>query len=70
VNIPNNVGIQIHVAQEQVLGIERFRNLGKDAREALQYLRKSKSYYSLKAYRKHYSGFPKLLLGTEENVCG
>jgi hypothetical protein len=47
-NVPGHVGIWIHVVQIQALGRERFRNLGKDARETFQHLKESKSDYSLK----------------------
>jgi hypothetical protein len=47
-NVSGHVGIRIHVVQKQAFRLERFRNLGKDARKAFQYMRKSKSDYRLK----------------------
>jgi hypothetical protein len=47
-NVFGHVGIRIHIVQKQAFRLERFRNLGKDARKAFQYLRKSKSDYRLK----------------------
>jgi hypothetical protein len=70
VHVPDDVRVQILAVQVETLGREGFRYLCKDAREAFQYLEKSKLDYILKAYRKHYSGFPKFLLRTKGGVCG
>ena len=47
-DVPGHVRIWIHVVQKHALRLEGFRNLGKDARETFQYLKESKSDYSLK----------------------
>ena len=47
-DVPGHVGIRIRVVQKQALGLEGFRNLGEDAREAFQYLKRKKSDYNLK----------------------
>jgi hypothetical protein len=60
--VPDNKGGRVLVVQGRAPGLERFRNLGRDVREAIHNLEKSKLVYLSKVYRKHHSGLANSLL--------
>ena len=68
--VSRNERIRVLIIPEPARGFEGFRFLSRDAGEAHLYMRKTKSAYSTKVYRKYCSGFPKFLLRKKGGACG